>query len=57
MMMLRARLKHFVCDSRASVPIEYGMLAMLIAIVCVGAMSTIGQNANTQFTAVQTSFK
>lgn len=51
------RIRAFARDDRASVPIEYGMLAVLIGIVCVGAMGAIGTNANTQFTSVQNAFK
>jgi Flp pilus assembly pilin Flp len=54
---LLIHLKDFARDTRGSIPVEYGMLAFLIAIACVGAMSAIGQSTNTKFADVQTTFK
>jgi pilus assembly protein Flp/PilA len=37
--------------------IEYGLIAALIAVACIGAFSAIGTNLNDTFTKVSTSVK
>jgi pilus assembly protein Flp/PilA len=37
--------------------IEYGLIAALIAVVIIGATTTIGTNLNTKFTSVGTTLK
>ena len=42
-------------DRRAVTMLEYGLIAALIAAVCVGAVSTLGTTISTKFTAIGTS--
>ena len=46
-------LKLFRNDEGATA-IEYGLIAALIAVACIGALTTVGGNLNTKFTAVGT---
>jgi pilus assembly protein Flp/PilA len=39
-------------DKRAVTMLEYGLIAALIAAVCVGAVTTLGTNINTKFNTV-----
>jgi pilus assembly protein Flp/PilA len=41
-----------VKDERAASLVEYALLVALIAVVCIGAVTLIGTNANTMFTGV-----
>ena len=50
-------LAKFVRNESGATAIEYGLIAALISIVIVGALTTIGTNLNTGFTAVGTSLK
>ena len=43
------KLKH---DERAVTAVEYALIAGLIAVVIVGAVSTLGTNVNNVFTAI-----
>jgi pilus assembly protein Flp/PilA len=45
----------FVQDEEGATAIEYGLIAALIAVVIIGALSTIGTNLNTAFTSIGTS--
>ena len=45
-------LKRFVKDESGATAIEYGLIASLIAIVCIGAMTTLGTNLKTKFGAI-----
>ena len=47
----------FVKDESGATAIEYGLIAALISVVIVGALTTIGGNLNTKFTSVGTSLK
>ena len=42
-------------DRRAVTMLEYGLIAALIAAVCVGAVTTLGNTISTQFSAIATS--
>lgn len=44
--------KRFVKDESGATAIEYGLIAALIAVVCIGAWTTIGGNLKTVFTEV-----
>ena len=48
-------LKAFLRDDRGATAIEYGLIAALIAVVIIGALSTIGGNLNSSFTRIGTS--
>ncbi len=39
-------------DRRAVTAMEYGLIAALIAVVIIGALTTIGTNLTTTFTAI-----
>jgi pilus assembly protein Flp/PilA len=46
--------KTFARDEKGATAIEYGLIAALIAVVIIGALSTIGSNLNTAFTSIGT---
>ncbi len=39
-------------DTRGVTMLEYGLIAALIAAVCVGAVTTLGTNINNEFTTI-----
>jgi pilus assembly protein Flp/PilA len=45
----------FLNDESGATAIEYGLLAALIAIAAVAAMTTVGKNLSTTFTKVSSS--
>jgi pilus assembly protein Flp/PilA len=42
----------FVRDESGATAIEYGLIAALIAVVIIGALSAIGTNLNATFTSI-----
>ena len=42
----------FVRDESGATAIEYGLIASLIAVVIIGAVTTVGTNLNTTFTTI-----
>ncbi|MBV9549140.1 MAG: Flp family type IVb pilin [Alphaproteobacteria bacterium] len=44
----------FVRDESGATAIEYGLIAALIAVVVITALTSIGTNLNTQFTTIAT---
>ncbi len=44
----------FVRDESGATAIEYGLIAALIAVVVITALTTIGTNLNTAFTTIGT---
>ena len=42
----------FVKDESGATAIEYGLIAALIAVVLITALTTIGKDLNTQFNAI-----
>jgi pilus assembly protein Flp/PilA len=44
----------FVKDESGATAIEYGLIAALIAVVCITAMTTIGTNLSAKFTTIAT---
>jgi len=44
----------FVKDESGATAIEYGLIAALIAVVIIGAVTTVGTDVKTTFTAVAT---
>jgi pilus assembly protein Flp/PilA len=48
------KLTRFRQDRRAVTALEYGLIAALVAVVIIGAVRTVGTNANTAFTSVGT---
>ncbi len=49
--------KKFVSNQNGATAIEYGLIAALIAVVIIGALTTVGSNLNTDFTSVATSLR
>ena len=49
---MRERLKRLVRDDGGVTAIEYALIAMLIALVIVGAVTVIGQKLQTPFSTV-----
>ena len=45
-------LKKFLRDESGATAIEYGLIAALISVVIITAVTTVGQNLNTTFTSV-----
>ena len=45
-------LSRFAKDESGATAIEYGLIAGLIAVVCIGAMTTIGTNLRAKFNAI-----
>jgi pilus assembly protein Flp/PilA len=46
--------KHFAADASGATAIEYTLIAMLIAIVVIGALTTIGTTVNTMISNAST---
>lgn len=44
-----------VKDTRGATAIEYGLIAALIAVAAIGALTTVGSKLNTTFTNVSNS--
>jgi len=51
---LRIAASKFIRDDSGATAIEYGLIAALIAVVIIGALSTIGTNLNVAFTNIGT---
>ena len=54
---MTAMFKKFIADQSGATAIEYGLIAALIAVVIIGALTTIGTNLNVAFTSVATSLR
>ena len=46
------RLKHFLKDESGATAIEYGLIAGLIAVVMITALTTVGTKVSNQFSAI-----
>jgi pilus assembly protein Flp/PilA len=51
---MQALLSRFVRDESGVTAIEYGLIAALISVVCIAAMTTAGTNLNAVYTAIGT---
>ena len=49
--------KKFTKDTEGATMIEYAVLASLIAVISIGAITTVGTKVNTTFDTVGTSLK
>ena len=49
-----ATFRAFLDDESGATAIEYGLIAALIAVVIIGALSTIGTRLNSKFTVIST---
>ena len=54
---MRKTFQNFIRNEDGATAIEYGLIAALISVVIVGALTTIGSNLNTKFTSVGTSLR
>jgi pilus assembly protein Flp/PilA len=54
---MKSLVSRFVKDERGVTAIEYGLLAALISVVIITAVTSIGTSLNTKFTAVSTALK
>ena len=45
-------LKRFLSDTSGATSIEYGLIAGLISVVIISAVTNVGKNANNKFKAV-----
>jgi pilus assembly protein Flp/PilA len=52
-----AKFLKLIRNEEGATAIEYGLIAALIAVACIGALTTIGTNLNVKFTAVGTALK
>ena len=50
-------LRRIRCDARGATAIEYGLIAALIAVAAITAMSSLGKKLNNTFNNVQTNMK
>jgi pilus assembly protein Flp/PilA len=57
MKMLTAKVKSFFREEDGVTAIEYGLIAALIAVVIITAVTLIGTSLDTKFTAVNTALQ
>ena len=50
-------IQKFLRDDAGATAIEYGLIAALIAVVIIGAVTVVGTNLSTTFTTVSSSIK
>ncbi len=50
-------IKGLVNNEKGATAIEYGLIAALIAVVIIGAVTLVGDNLTTMFTTVSTALK
>ncbi|HWL47483.1 MAG TPA: Flp family type IVb pilin [Sphingomonadaceae bacterium] len=50
-------IRKFLKDSKGATAIEYGLIAALIAVAAIVAMTSLGSNLNKTFTNVSTNLK
>lgn len=50
---MRTCMIRFAKDESGATAIEYGLIAALISVICIGAFRNIGGNLNTKLTAVK----
>ena len=49
------RFKHFCDDESGATAIEYGLIAALVSVAAIGALTTMGESLKTMFTTVSNS--
>jgi len=49
---MKTLLSRFATDESGATAIEYGLIAALISVVIIGAVTTVGTNLSTTFTTV-----
>jgi pilus assembly protein Flp/PilA len=51
---LKQRVRNFLVDEQGATAIEYGLLAALISVVIIAAVTTVGTNLKGIFTTIAT---
>ncbi len=54
---MKATIKRFVWDQSGATAIEYGLIAALISVVIIGAVTTVGGNLTNTFNTVAGALK
>jgi pilus assembly protein Flp/PilA len=54
---MRTLLNKFAADENGATAIEYGLIAALIAVVCITALTTVGTNLSASFQSVATALR
>lgn len=49
---MKSLFSRFIRDEAGATAIEYGLIASLIAVVCVAVLTTVGTNLNVKFGSV-----
>lgn len=49
-----SRIRTFLRDEKGATAIEYGLIAALVAVVIIGAVTTMGSSISTTFTSIAT---
>lgn len=49
---MKQHFARFIADESGATAIEYGLIAALISVVCIGAWTAIGGKLNTKFQAI-----
>lgn len=52
---LKQYMKTLSNDEKGATMVEYALMAALIAVVCIAAVTAVGQNASTVFSSIKTS--
>ncbi len=50
--MMLKQIRHFCGDESGATAIEYGLIAALVSVAAIGALTTMGNVLNTMFTTV-----
>ena len=54
---MKALLNRFASDESGATAIEYGLIAALIAVVIIGAVTTLGTTLSNKFSTIATAIK
>jgi len=54
---MRNFMSKFISDESGATAIEYGLIAGLISVVIITAVTTVGTNLSSKFTAIATALK
>ena len=54
---MKALFAKFASDENGATAIEYGLIAALIAVVCITALTTIGTNLSASFQTIATALR
>ena len=49
-----SKIRSFVADESGATAIEYGLIAALVSVAAIGALTAMGTSLNTMFTTVST---